>query len=196
MVMQPMSAPRPPNEIQGSDPATWVDRYGDVLYRHALSRVGRCDVAEDLVQETFLAALKARDRFSGQSLESTWLLGILKRKIVDHYRKARSTQSVGEEIVSLLEFFRKNGHWKANLPKWPSDPQQDLEDREFWQVLQHCKSELPESLAAAFTLRELEQLETRETCTALGISPSNLSVRLHRARLLLRRCLERNWFSG
>lgn len=190
-----MGGPSSTNATQPSDPATWLDQYGDLLYQHALARVSRQDVAEDLVQETFVAALKARGQFSGKSLEKTWLLGILKRKIVDHYRAASRTASSDHSPIPLEEFFRENGHWKANVPKWPSDPERAIEDREFWRVLELCKSKLPQTLAAAFTLRELEELKTDETCKTLGITPSNLSVRLHRARLLLRRCLERYWYS-
>ena len=194
-----MSEPGSSRETtRGSDPVTWLDQYGDTLYRHALSRVNRQDVAEDLVQETFLAALKARARFSGRSSEKTWFLGILKRKIVDHYRMVGRTQSASvdsEDIVPLSHFFREDGHWKSNLRKWPADPQRSLEDREFWDILQACLSKLPRTLSAAFALREMEELQTDQACEALQISPVNLSVRLHRARLLLRRCLERSWFS-
>jgi RNA polymerase sigma-70 factor (ECF subfamily) len=93
------------------------------------------------------------------------------------------------------DFFRAGGSWKAPPRHWPGDPQAALENREFWQVLENCLSKLPRGLAAAFAMRELEEMETRETCQALGITATNLFVRLHRARLMLRQCLEQNWFA-
>ena len=178
-----------------TDPATWLDRYGDVLFRQAVLRVRRRDVAEDLVQETLLAALGARGRFSGQSTELTWMVGILKRKVVDHFRTA-SRRPVEESDASVGDSFRADGRWSTPLRKWPTDPQTTLEDREFWLVFERCRSKLPDGVAEAFVLREVDDLDRAEICEALGISASNLSVRLHRARQLLRRCLEHHWFSS
>jgi RNA polymerase sigma-70 factor (ECF subfamily) len=182
------------NDPASTDPATWLDRYGDVLYRHALLRVHHREMAEDIVQETLLAALKARENFSGRSSEQTWLLGILRKKVVDCFRRETRRREEDPEIVGLSEFFAKNRRWKTNLEKWPTDPEKTLEDREFWRIFELCRSKLPSTLASAFVLQEIEQLGREKICEVLNISRSNLSVRLHRARLLLRRCLERLWF--
>ena len=183
--------------IDGSaltDPAVWPDQYGDVLFRYALAWARNRDLAEDLVQETFLAALRARNRFQGQSSERTWLVGILRHKMVDHIRKAGQSPVASDAEHSLSDFFDERGHWKTAQTNWLSDPLQVLENREFWDVFGRCVSKLPAGLADAFRLREIESLDTSETCDILGISATNLSVRLHRARLMLRRCLDLNWF--
>jgi len=71
-----------------SDPERWVEEHGDYLFKYALVRLRDATRAEDMVQETFLAALKGGDKFAGRSAEKSWLVGILKNKICDHYRKA------------------------------------------------------------------------------------------------------------
>jgi RNA polymerase sigma-70 factor (ECF subfamily) len=181
--------------LAATDPAVWPIQHGDMLFRYALAWLRSRELAEDLVQETFLAALRARERFQGQSSEQTWLVGILRRKIVDHIRKAERSRSASEVECLHSDFFGKRGHWKSTVAKWPSDPHQVLENREFWDVFGRCLSKLPASLADAFCLREMEDIDTSEICNILGISATNLSVRLHRARLLLRRCLDLNWFT-
>lgn len=177
------------------DPATWVAEHGDVLFRYALLRVPSREASEELVQETFLAALRAKDRFRADSSVRTWLIGILRRKIVDRVRQAHRAQSANVEPAEEKadESFDHNGHWKVRLGKWPSDPSRVLEDREFRDALDACVSKLPAPLAHVFVLRELEQLDSEEVCKILEISASNLWIRLHRARMSLRHCLERNW---
>ncbi len=170
------------------DPSTWVDRHGDALYRYARSRLRGEDAAADLVQEAFLHALRSRESFLGHSSERTWLVGILRHKILDRYRKA-----VGETTTSLdaAEFFDDRGFWRRG----PSDdPAAGLERGEFWRGLEHCRASLPSGLAAAFTLRELDGLSSDSICELLGITPANLWTRLHRARLLLKACLERHGY--
>lgn len=180
------------------DPSRWVDRYGDALLRYARSRVGRREVAEDLVQETFLAAWSARESFDGRASLGTWLCGILRRKVADYYRR------VGRErIVVDIEnedqhgpLFNKRGKWLDRFTDWQQSPEELAENSEFWAVLAHCLSDLPAHLAEAFQLRELRHLSMRDISTSMGLTPSNLAVRLHRARLLLRRCLDQQWFHG
>ena len=139
-----------------SDPNLWPERYGDVLYRHAYFRLRDEMLAEEMVQECFLAALKARERFAGNSSEKTWLVGILKHKIIDHIRKAVRELSHDEEQQSfdslINESFDGNGHWKINIEPW-SDPDQALEEQEFWQVLERCVAQLPKRQATLFVLR-------------------------------------------
>lgn len=182
------------------DPDLWVEDHGDCLYRYALVRVRKPDLAEDLVQETFLAAVRNRERFAGQSSVRSWLCGILKHKLADHFRK------VGPETsFTDLEFlndecedkFSERGFWYHDTGpiEWkPAAPEQ-ITRAEFWQTLAGCLGQLPERMAAMFTLREMDELETGEICRMLAISPGNLGVMLHRARLGLRECLEMNWFS-
>jgi len=180
-----------------SDPETWVDQYGDYLYRFALSRIQDSSVAEDLVQETLVAALQARNSFKGRSSERTWITSILKNKIVDHFRKIKREQVV-DEIESpeglMDELFDEKGEWQAGPAKWTINPTELLEQKEFWKILSRCLSELSTMKARAFVLREMDGLSTEEICKVLNISPTNCWVLLHRARMSLRQCLEINWF--
>jgi RNA polymerase sigma-70 factor (ECF subfamily) len=178
-------------------PADWVDRHGDALFRYALLRVHDREVAEDLVQDCFLAALDACERFDGQCQERTWLVGILKHKIIDHFRRAARE----DKCVELTEHerterlaFNDRGFWKARLARWGRDPHALVENAEFWEVLNRCLGRLPQRLRAAFMLRELEQFSSEEACQVLGLTPTNLWARLHRARLGLRHCLDTHWF--
>jgi len=187
-----------------SDSRTWVSQHGDFLFRYALLRVGNTTLAEDLVQETFLAALKARHRFEGKSDERTWLVGILKNKIVDHFRKTGrevSLETSEQELHYLEESFKHSeqgsGGWKSGRgPKeWVIDSADPVEIREFWKFLALCLSELPARDSQAFVLREMEEIKAEEICNKLGVTATNLRVLLHRARLSLRRCLENNWLA-
>jgi RNA polymerase sigma-70 factor (ECF subfamily) len=181
------------------DPSRWVQSYGDVLFRYAMLRVRRHEVAEDLVQETLLAALGARNRFAGQSSEQTWLIGILVRKITDYFRKKSRQHALEldeQRDAPTRGEFDKRGHWIAKLGRWPDQPAQTLENREFWAVFDDCLSKLEPTLLAVFSLRELERLSTEEICKILEISPTNLGVRMYRARSSLRSCLEVKWFEA
>jgi RNA polymerase sigma-70 factor (ECF subfamily) len=188
-----------PTRNTASDPAEWVARHGDALYRYAVVRVREPDVAEDLVQETFLAGLNARERFAAAASERTWLIAILRRKIVDLIRR-RIRERQGDEPSpseeSTAEFFQANGLWQGRLAPWSDDPGALSENREFWEVFYRCVDGLPANLADAFLLRELARMEGQEVCKVLNLTPTNLWARLHRARLGLRRCLEANWFAG
>jgi RNA polymerase sigma-70 factor (ECF subfamily) len=181
-----------------SDPSLWVDQHGDYLFRYALMRVRNRELAENLVQETFLAALTARKSFSGRSTERTWMVGILKHKVIDHYRKVFREKSVSEiqtdEEQTVDSFYDAMGN-PGKYPKdWMPDQEALLSTKEFWDVFRDCLSKLPERTAAAFSMRELDDQSTGDICKELGITPTNLWVILHRARLQLRECLERNWF--
>jgi len=174
------------------DPARWVDDHGDALYRYAVLRVRDPELAGDLVQDTLLSALRAREGFRGGSTLRTWLIGILKHKIIDHYRKHRvevlSTDTSTENEGADLD------HADRLLTTWKEAPSRLVENREFWEVFQRCLGGLPEAHRRAFSLREFDGMSGEEICKVLEITPSNLWVILHRARAKLRRCLEINWF--
>jgi RNA polymerase sigma-70 factor (ECF subfamily) len=180
------------------DPAKWVDRHGDALYRYALLRVKDPHLAEDLVQETFFSALKSIDSFQGKSTLRTWLVGILKRKVIDHYRK--NVREVTEADLAMWDesddrdYFDKSGHWKRPLEDWKESPEQLARNNQFWGVFQECLSELPEAHRRAFTLREVDGMKGEEICDILSITSSNLYVMMHRARAKLRKCLDAAWF--
>lgn len=150
---------RPAFDNQRVDPENWVNQYGDYLYRYALSRVHQASLAEDLVQETFLAALAGWEKFENRSTEKTWLTAILKHKIMDHFRKTRKEQPlVDEESYALFTetLFDSRGKWKNGPSQWDATPGQLFEQREFWRIIESCLSGLPGRLAQAFQLREMD----------------------------------------
>ena len=180
------------------NPDTWVEDYGNYLYNFAIMRVYDSELAEDLVQDTFLSAVKAKDGFLGNSSVKTWLTSILKRKIIDYFRK--NARNKEDKILDKPDFFQTQGilkgHWDDNhLPdQWHFSESGLLEDTEFYKVLKGCLSKLPQKMAASFTLKEVEDYTTEEICKELDITPSNLWVMIHRAKLQLRDCLEKRWF--
>ncbi len=178
------------------DVARWVEAYGDALFGFAFSRLRVRAEAEDAVQDTFLAALGAQARYHGESGERAWLFGILKHKVIDRLRvRGREISLESDEQVDALaaESFDASGRWRVAPQRW-ARPDEDAEKSEFWATLADCLAKLPDTLETTFRLIELDGLETDEVCKVLGISPTNVWVRLHRARLGLRGCLERHWF--
>lgn len=176
----------------------WLEDYGDFLYRYALVRVRDNAHAEDLVQETFVAALKAKENYQGKSTERTWLVGILKHKIIDHLRKQKRTTALEDEqqLVDEDALFNENGGWKATISPWNS-PDAALEQEAFWKILQQCIQALPERLRDLYLLREIDELDSDTVCNILAISSTNnMWVMLSRTRLKLRGCLENHWFQG
>lgn len=177
----------------------WANDYGPVLYRYALARVSDRGVAEELVQETFLAALKSFDQFQGQSTVQTWLIGILRHKLVDHFRgqfKKRAVEIPMEEDDPEHDLFDARGRWKHPPAQWGSDPHAALQSQEFRQVLSDCLQGIPPDKRAVLLLRTAEGLSSDEICGELSITYANLWVLMHRARAALRRCLEKRWFGA
>ena len=183
--------------MHSPEPIRWADRHGECLFRYALARVHRADLAEDLVQEAFLAALRGRDKFTGASSERTWLIGDLKHKIIDDLRRRRLDQPASAIAPDgwMDELFDATGHWKKAPARW-SNPGAAFENAECWSTLSACLGKLPRRLASAFCLREIDELGNPEICAALGISATNMGVMLHRARLRLGHCLDIHWFGG
>src|SRR5258706_3544851 len=185
------------------DAERWVELYGDYLFKYALMRLRDAAKAEDAVQETFLAALKGGKTFAGRSAEKSWLVGILKNKVCDHYRKAsRETSFTDMEFYSDEESDRfipdgmfKDG-WIHELgPQEWSSPGASLDSQVVWKTFHDCSTKLPSNQAPVFNFLEVDGVESKEICTLLNISENNLWVMLHRARMALRRCLETNWFA-
>ena len=177
-----------------------LQHYRPYLLRYALLQLRNQELAEDVVQETLLAALEGRARFAGASSMKTWLTGILKHKIIDVIRRKSREQPFadgddGAETGTLDALFKGDGHWQHMPAEW-GNPEQALEDRKFWEVFELCSRLMPERTACVFMLREVMELTTEEICQELAITPTNLWVMLHRARLSLRECLEIKWFGG
>jgi RNA polymerase sigma-70 factor, ECF subfamily len=186
------------------DPERWVAEYGDALFGFAALRVRDRAIAQDLVQETFLAAIKASQGFAGRSTERSWLFGILRNKLADHYRQVSQEIAIAdleapfpEEQGAFCDSGLGKDGWAGRMaPKAWETPDQTLVNKEFQEVLKRCLSQLPEKVAHVFLLREIEVVPTEEICKDLGVSPNNLWVMLHRARMGLRRCLELHWFGN
>jgi RNA polymerase sigma-70 factor, ECF subfamily len=185
------------------NPAVWVDEHGDALFRFAVMRLRDESLAEDMVQETLLSAIQSLQSYGGKSSERTWLTGILKHKIIDHYRKNSKEIQITDEDTDLSgvdHFFERpdawDGHWAIKFR--PVDPEQSpeqvMERSEFWDVMNGCLSALPSRIANVFALREMDGLTSDEICDVLNLSASNFWVIMHRARMQLRRCVEIKWF--
>jgi RNA polymerase sigma-70 factor (ECF subfamily) len=178
------------------DPDRWVDQYGNYLYHFALGRLRSTTDSEMVVEETFLAALNSRDSYLKGSSERSWLISILKHKIIDRIREnyiknpVTDTQK-DEETVS--QFFDRRDHFSKKLTPWTPDPAELLREKEFWRVFHKCSEKLPKTAGDAFLLREVEKMPSQEVCRVLGVTPPHLWALLYRARLCLRQCLEINW---
>jgi RNA polymerase sigma-70 factor (ECF subfamily) len=175
-------------------PHLWVDDHGDYLYAYAFAQVRDRIIAQDLVQETLLTALKSLDAFEGRSSEKTWLTGILRNKIGDHIRsKYRGMNRLTEAGDPTDALFDETGHWKIPPAQWNTTPLDELENREFHAMLEGCLSKLKEPHRDLFVLRAQHEADTDECCKTFGLSPTNMGVILYRIRQQLRRCLEIHW---
>lgn len=169
------------------------------LIRFARRALRNAADVEDVVQETLTAAIAPSEAFVGRSSRMTWLMAILKHKIIDVYRRqARElpydrgpdTDAPGDDEA----LFTPAGHWRDPPASWGS-PDAALAQRDFMQVFEDCLASLPERMARAFTMRELMELDIAQICSALDITPNHCFVMLHRARMRLRRLLQERWFS-
>lgn len=189
--------------VKLSSPEHWLAQHGDFLFRFAMVKLRDEHLAEDAVQETLLAALQGQKNFSGDSAERTWLVGILKHKIVDLIRK-KVREPTLVDVDQPLEFaqdevtealFDETGHWLAPCQDW-GDPDKVLEQKRFWKILNECLKRLPPQLAMLYSLREISGMDTDSICKDLNISSTNSWVMLHRARLGLKQCFEINWLGS
>ncbi|EAR13628.1 RNA polymerase sigma-70 factor [Polaribacter irgensii 23-P] len=180
------------------DSNKWIDKYADYLYNYSISRVNNSDLAKDLVQETFFAGLKSASNFEGRATERTWLVSILKRKIIDHYRKINSAKGQAEVRMNFYENGENEGSWlEERVPQsWDNSVEKKLENTELKSQLEICMDRLPEKYAMVFKMKTIQEFETAEICKELDITASNLWVILHRARVQLRKCMEDNWFNN
>lgn len=174
----------------------WVEQYSDNLYSWAYYRTSNKEIAEDLVQDTFMAAFHSLEKFNWESNPKTWLMSILKNKISDFFREQYKTSTANQYQI-LETLFDQNGHWRASeTPRqWQvEDEKQLLDNLDFRQILLDCLDKLPKNWFAAINLKFLEEKKGKEICQELGITDTNFWQILHRAKLQLRKCLELNWF--
>lgn len=185
---------------EGFDPKQ-AEEYRAYLMRYALLQLRDHTAAEDAVQETLLAALQTANRYAGRSSVKTWLVGILKHKIIDTHRRQAREQPLAlpddedgkTDIADAV--FAADGHWNEFPSTWQT-PDVSLESNQFWEVFEMCVQVMPARNARVFVMREVLELSTDEICKELGITATNCWVMLHRARLALRECLETKWFNS
>jgi len=190
----------PSHASPGIDPLE-LQKHRPQLLKFAMLQLRNATAAEDVVQETLLAALQASSGFAGQSSVKTWLVGILKHKIIDAIRKQSREQPLETaddetDIHGLQDaIYQEDGHFRESPADW-GDPEAALRQRKFFDVLERCMEGLPKKTSRAFMLREVMGLETEEICKDLGITSTNCWVLLYRARMALRECLEGRWFAA
>lgn len=176
----------------------WVFEHGHYLLQIARLHVRTEETAEELVQETFLSAVRALEEFRGESSPRTWLRTILKNKIIDFMRKRARESRVIDRSAGIDEQglpFNSLGLWNTRIHSWGNDPESALENKDLYKALSSCIAKLPEKFREVFVLRLVDGLSVEEACEVLGASASNVSVMLYRARIQLRECIEKNWSS-
>ena len=178
------------------DPNNWIKLYSDYLFNYTITRVSDREVAQDLVSETFLAGLKSMANFKGEASERTWLISILKRKIIDYYRKINSNKGKSEVRMSYNTDTETEGDWLEERVADPFDKtaEDTIENTELGMAIHECLGKLPEKQAQVFKMKTLANYETEAICNELSITASNLWVIIHRARTAMASCLEKNWF--
>ena len=177
------------------DPNKWIDLYSDYLFNYTVSRVSDREIAQDLVQDTFFAGLKSMKNFKGEASERTWLISILKRKIIDHYRKINSKKGKAE-VRMTYSGDENEGDWLEERVADPFDKtaEDKLENEELSGAIHNCLDKLPKKQADVFKMKTILNYETEVICNELNITASNLWVIIHRARTAMASCLEENWF--
>ncbi len=176
--------------------ANWVETHGDYLFNFAVGQVRDTNIAEDLVQETFLAALKSQDNFSGRCSERTWLVSILRHKLYDYLRKTCRERAVRVDPLPAhddSEAFDESMLWIHEMAAEATSPSRRLELAEFREQLERAMGKLPPRIAQVFQMYSIEERPNHEVCERLNISESNLWVMLHRARKQLRSELDSWW---
>lgn len=179
------------------DISNWVHAYGDDLYAWAYYKLGDKELAEDIVQDTFLAAHQAIGKFNSESSPKTWLTAILKNKVADHYRKSFKQPTVSFDD-DAHPFFKSNGRWEKeqmkSLAEYPFH-QELLDDDDFNHTLEDCMQKLPNVWHSAINFKYISEKNSADICQELNITPTNYWQLIHRAKLHLRDCLKNNWFN-
>ncbi|QPH39552.1 sigma-70 family RNA polymerase sigma factor [Pedobacter endophyticus] len=183
---------------QKLSPITWVEKYADYLYHFAMMRLRDEEVARDLVQDTFLAALQQLSKFEGRSNEKTWLTAIIKNKIADFYRKqsSKKLRELGNAENEQRDFFESDsGHWNtSHEPQaFGLDAENPLLVKELGLILDDCLKKLPALWFSVFSMKHIDDLASAKICATLNLSDSNFWVIMHRTKLNLRACLQKHW---
>lgn len=177
------------------DPTKWVDKYSDYLFNYTIVRVNDRELANDIISETFLAGLKSMKNFKGEATERTWLISILKRKIIDYYRRINSNKGKAEVRIHYSDEDNE-GDWleEQAADRFELNAEDQMENEELGLAIMECMNQLNEKQARIFKMKTIEGFDTETICNEFDITPSNLWVIIHRARVTLAECLEKNWF--
>lgn len=178
------------------DPNKWVDAYSDYLFNYTISRVSDKEIAQDIVQDTFYAGLKSMKNFKGEASERTWLISILKRKIIDHYRRINSKKGKAEVRMSYNSDSDSEGDWLEErvADSVEINAEDTIINEELGSAILNCLGKLPEKQALVFKMKTIQGYDTEVICNDLDITASNLWVIIHRARTAMADCLKNNWF--
>jgi len=196
---EPAPVPLRAGESRDAAARRWVTEHGDVLWKFALARTRSKEAAEEMVQETVLAAMQGYGTFAGGSSERTWLLGIMAHKIADHFRRVRRAKVPRGPAISpdatcicgtCRGMFTEKGMWACIAGRWPDLAASDAEKREQAEALRACIDALPPGQSEAVWLRDILGIPPGEVCKAMGLTDTNLWSRMHRARVAMRSCLE------
>ena len=176
----------------------WMNDHADALYRYSLRCLNNPELCKDMVQETFLAAWRNMDTYRGEASVKNWLFLILKHKLTDHFRKSHTQLATIQQVHNDQAFFDEQDHWRKGMyPKqWSVDFSNTAETKEFYKVFRSCGKKLKELQNAVFVMKYVDGLESEEICKELSLSPSNYWVLIHRAKVQLRACLEKNWMQS
>lgn len=178
------------------DPNKWITLYADYLFNYTIVRVNDRETAQDLVQETFFAGLKSMENFKGEASERTWLISILKRKIIDYYRKINSKKGQAEVRINYNADTESEGDWLEErvADTYDRNAEDQIQNEELGLAIEDCINKLPEKQATIFKMKTILGYDTETICNDLNITASNLWVIIHRARTALSGCLEQNWY--
>ncbi|SDI10435.1 sigma-70 family RNA polymerase sigma factor [Winogradskyella thalassocola] len=178
------------------DPNNWVKLYSDYLFNYTITRVNDREIAQDLISETFLAGLKSMKNFKGEASERTWLISILKRKIIDHYRKINSNKGKAEVRMTYNNDTDTEGDWLEErvADSTVKTAEDALVNSELGDAIYDCLGKLPEKQADVFKMKTILGYDTETICNDLDITASNLWVIIHRARTALAECMQDNWY--
>ncbi|MGC1631003.1 MAG: sigma-70 family RNA polymerase sigma factor [Gelidibacter sp.] len=177
------------------NPNKWIELYSDYLFNYTISRINDREIAKDIIQDTFFAGLKSMKNFKGEASERTWLISILKRKIIDYYRKTNSLKGKSE-VRMTYNTDENEGDWLEERVEDEGylNALDTLENTELGDAIYECMEKLTEKQATVFKMKSILNYDTEKICNELKITPSNLWVLIHRARTAMAECLEKNWF--
>lgn len=183
------------------NPSNWVKLYGDILFSVALQKTNSKELAEDLVQDTFLSAVKALPNYRGETSEKNWLFTILNNKIIDYYRKKGRSQTTEEYLNFTNEIFNdglfednhiKGKTWQAN---WSTLADAGIDSKDFQKVFAACLNKVPLKMKPIFISKFYDDFTTEELCENYSITTANLWVIIHRVKVILKNCLTQHWFN-